>query len=96
MGYLNPATPRISRSINGTGLSYWALFRWERRRPSFQCSANHADGTVSGLMHVRNGARLMAMGNALTSIVVVNGQITGTWKRRVAKGTAVIRMELFD
>jgi hypothetical protein len=23
----------------------------------------------------------MAMGNALTSIVVVNGQITGTWKR---------------
>ena len=38
----------------------------------------------------------MAMGNALTSIVVVNGQITGTWKRRVEKGTAVIAIELFD
>ena len=36
------------------------------------------------------------MGNALTSIVVVNGQITGTWKRRVEKGTAVITIELFD
>jgi hypothetical protein len=42
------------------------------------------------------GARLKAMGNALTSIVIVNGQITGTWKRRVEKGTAVIRIELFD
>ena len=38
----------------------------------------------------------MAMGNTLTSIVVVNGQITGTWKGRVGKGTAVITIELFD
>ena len=38
----------------------------------------------------------MAMGNALTSIVVVNGQITGTWKRRDEKGTALITIELFD
>ena len=50
----------------------------------------------SAISHAPNGARLMAMGNALTSIVVVNGQITGQWKRRVEKGTAVIRTELFD
>ena len=50
----------------------------------------------SAIVSARNGARLVAMGNALTSIVVVNGQITGTWKRRVEKGTAVITIELFD
>ena len=50
----------------------------------------------SAIVSARNGARLIAMGNALTSIVVVNGQITGTWKRRVEKGTAVITIELFD
>ena len=50
----------------------------------------------SAIVSARNGARLMAMGNALTSIVVVNGQITGTWKRRVEKGTALITIEPFD
>jgi len=41
------------------------------------------------------GARLIAMGNALTSIVVVDGQIVGTWKRAIGKKTVTIVADLF-
>jgi hypothetical protein len=32
-------------SMNGTGSSYWAPFRWGRRRLSFRCSVHHGDET---------------------------------------------------
>ena len=41
------------------------------------------------------GARLVAMGNALTSIIVLDGQIVGTWKRAIGKETVTIVADLF-
>jgi hypothetical protein len=40
-------------------------------------------------------ARLKAMGNDLTYIIVVNGQIVGTWKRTLHKNALVIRTNRF-
>jgi hypothetical protein len=39
--------------------------------------------------------RLKALGNELTSIMVVNGQIVGTWKRTLNKKTLVIKTNPF-
>ena len=50
----------------------------------------------SAIVSATNGTQLMAMGNALTSIVVVNGQIRGTWKRRIDKRTVEITIAMFD
>jgi hypothetical protein len=41
------------------------------------------------------GARLKALGNDLTSILVVGGQIAGTWKRTLGKDAVVIKTDLF-
>ena len=41
------------------------------------------------------GARLMAMGNALTYIIVVGGQIVGTWKRTLGKDAVTVETDLF-
>ena len=43
-----------------------------------------------------NAARLSALGNALGYIVVVNGRIVGTWKRRFEKGAVVIQTDIFE
>ena len=39
--------------------------------------------------------RLRAMGNALTSVVIVDGQFVGTWKREVKKNAVAIEFNLF-
>jgi hypothetical protein len=41
------------------------------------------------------GAKLVAMGNDLQYIVVVDGQIVGTWKRTLRKDAVIIEMNLF-
>jgi hypothetical protein len=41
------------------------------------------------------GARLIALGNALTCIIVVDSQIVGTWKRRLGKDAVAIETTLF-
>jgi len=41
-------------------------------------------------------ARLFALGNALTYIVVVDGQIVGTWKRKLTKNAVIIETNLFS
>lgn len=41
------------------------------------------------------GARLAALGNALTHIVVVGGRIVGTWKRSLKKDAVIIETNLF-
>ncbi|MEP7188491.1 MAG: crosslink repair DNA glycosylase YcaQ family protein [Roseiflexaceae bacterium] len=41
------------------------------------------------------GARLQALGNALTAIVVVDGQVVGTWKRALKKDAVVIETDIF-
>ena len=49
----------------------------------------------SAIINAANGARLSAMGNALAYIVVVRGQIVGTWKRAFDHGTVSIELEMF-
>lgn len=43
----------------------------------------------------KHAAKLWAMGNALSHIVVVDGQIIGTWKRTLKKDTVVIETNIF-
>ena len=43
----------------------------------------------------RHAARLSAMGNALTYIVILDSQIVGTWKRTFKKEAVVIEINLF-
>jgi len=43
----------------------------------------------------RYAERLMAMGNALTYILIVDSQIVGTWKRTLKKDAVVIETNLF-
>jgi len=42
-----------------------------------------------------HAAKLVALGNALTYIIVVDGQIVGTWKRTLRKGAVVIETNSF-
>jgi hypothetical protein len=41
------------------------------------------------------GGRLISLGNALSYIVVLDGQIVGTWKRTLSKDVGVIQLDLF-
>jgi hypothetical protein len=50
----------------------------------------------SAIVSTRDAARLWKIGNALSYIVVINGRIRGTWKRRLDKSIVVIRTEVFD
>jgi hypothetical protein len=43
----------------------------------------------------RDGARLVGQGNALTSVVLIDGRILGTWKRVLQRDTVVLRITLF-
>lgn len=49
----------------------------------------------SAIISAKNGARLVAMGNALSGIVVVNGQIVGAWKRTLEKNAVRVRLDSF-
>jgi hypothetical protein len=42
------------------------------------------------------GERLKAMGNAVTYIVVLDGQIVGSWKRTLRKDAAIVETNLFS
>lgn len=39
--------------------------------------------------------KLIRMGNALTTVIVIDGQIAGTWKRKMNKGKAEVSTNLF-
>jgi hypothetical protein len=73
----------------------------QRRQPTVHLLSIY-DEYVSGykdrsaIVSAANGARLMAMGNALTSIVVIDGQISGTWKRRLDRESVAIEIVMFD
>ena len=49
----------------------------------------------SAMVDRRHAARLSGMGNALTYIVVVDGRIVGTWRRRLEKTDVVIQADVF-
>lgn len=50
----------------------------------------------SAIINRRNAARLSAMGNALSHIVVVGGHIVGTWKRRIERDALVMKTDIFE
>ena len=50
----------------------------------------------SAIVNAAGAAKLSAMGNALSSIIVVDGRIVGAWKRRFKKGSVAIRTETFQ
>jgi hypothetical protein len=41
------------------------------------------------------GAKLQALGNALTAIIVIDGQVVGTWKRTLKKDAVVVTTDIF-
>ena len=49
----------------------------------------------SAIVETWIGVRLIAMGNALTHVIVLDGQIVGTWKRRLSKGAVTVETSLF-
>jgi hypothetical protein len=49
----------------------------------------------SDLSSERYVEKLIRMGNALTAVIVIDGQIAGTWKRKVDKGKAEVSTNLF-
>jgi hypothetical protein len=49
----------------------------------------------SAIGEVEVGKRLKAMGNALTYIIVLDGQIVGTWKRDIGRDVVRIETNLF-
>ncbi len=49
----------------------------------------------SAIVEAEHGARLVAMGNALTAVILLDGRIVGTWKRLLRKDSVVIATDLF-
>ena len=49
-----------------------------------------------GVVTAEHGARMVAMGNDLTSVIVVDGQILGTWKRAVRAREVAVTVSPFD
>jgi Winged helix DNA-binding domain len=49
----------------------------------------------SAIVTAKFAAKLVAQGNALNYVVVIGGQIVGTWKRTFSKGAVTIEMTLF-
>jgi hypothetical protein len=50
----------------------------------------------SNIISNENSAKLQAMGNALTHVIVVDGQIVGTWKRTISKDAVAIETSAFS
>ena len=49
----------------------------------------------SAIVDAKHATTLIAMGNALNYVIVVSGQIVGTWKRTVSKEAVIIEKNLF-
>ncbi|MGH7566150.1 MAG: winged helix DNA-binding domain-containing protein [Gemmatimonadota bacterium] len=50
----------------------------------------------SAIVEPEHGAKLVGMGNALTSVIVLDGQIVGTWKRRLKSMGMAVETNFFD
>jgi hypothetical protein len=85
------------------GQSYW-------RSPSTPAAPDRAPKAVllsifdeyisgykdrSAVVEANYGAKLQSLGNALTAIVVVDGQVVGTWKRTLKKDAVVVETDIF-
>jgi hypothetical protein len=49
----------------------------------------------SAIVDAGHAAKLSALGNALSYVIIVEGRIVGTWKRTLGKGAVVIETNLF-
>jgi hypothetical protein len=49
----------------------------------------------SALSEARYVERMIAMGNAVTAVIIVNGRVAGTWKKAVKKESVEIRVNPF-
>jgi len=49
----------------------------------------------SAMITPAHAARISAMGNAATSILILDGRVAGTWKRRFVKGAVDVQFSLF-
>ncbi len=49
----------------------------------------------SDISDTRDIERMIAMGNALTAVIIINGRVAGTWHRAVTKKTIEIRLDPF-
>jgi hypothetical protein len=84
--------------------AYWfsASKRSEQDVSSSACLLSIYDEYVSSYkdhsaaVDKENGARLGALGNARTNIVVVDGRIVGTWKRSLEKGAVIVEVNMFS
>lgn len=56
--------------------------------------SSYKDRSAIGSSEV--GAKLSALGNALSYIVVVDGQIVGTWKRMIRKDAVTVELNIFN
>lgn len=54
--------------------------------------AYHDRSDISEARHIE---RMMAIGNALTAVIVLNGRVEGTWKRAMKRESAEIRLNPF-
>lgn len=50
----------------------------------------------SGLGGDKVAERLLRMGNALTAVVVLDGKIVGTWKRKIGKKKVEVTLDVFE
>jgi hypothetical protein len=49
----------------------------------------------SAIVTVEDGERLIAMGNALQNVIVLDGQIVGTWRRTISKKQVAVELNPF-
>ena len=88
-------------TLDGTAHWFAAAARPERKRSATAHLLSIYDEYLSGyrdrsaVVSPTIAARDAAMGNALTSIVVVDGRIVGTWRRSVKTGGVAVKVELF-
>lgn len=87
------------------GKTYWSSPKAARPRPTRMPVAHLLsiyDEYISGykdrsaIIDAAHAARLGAMGAALSAIVIVDGRVVGTWKRRVARENVVLSVDFFD
>ena len=49
----------------------------------------------SAIVSEEDGARLVAMGNALQNVIVIDGRVVGTWRRTLGKGVVEVELNPF-
>lgn len=99
---LELVTPKLAHAVID-GKTYWfapGMRAIKPKRPTALLLSIYDEYTIayrdrSVIAGDRTIEKLLAMGNALTSVLIVDGQIAGTWKRVLAGGRVDIATNLF-